>query len=294
MEGPKKIPYNLPSEAVWFITGCSSGLGKSLSQHVIAQGGRLVATARNPSTLSYLPDGPSTLKLALDVTSPASIDAAIGAAVARFGRLDVVVNNAGYLLSGDTENATDADARRSVDTNFWGVVDVTKRAIGVMRDTNPGTGGGQQGGVIMNVTSLGGRVGFPGSAFYNGAKFAVEGFTESVWLELRPEWNVNVCTVQPGAVKTDFVSRSTQKIAPHPAYAAADSPTRVLEGYMNNPDAALAWADAEVMVACMYEVVARGQVIPLRVPLGPDTWGLLKADAEKTLRLLEECKELAL
>jgi len=125
--------------------------------------------------------------LTLDVTSKSSIDAAVAAAVEKFGRLDVVVNNAGYTLSGDTENATDEQERQEIETLFWGPVRISKHAMRVMRDENPKTG--QQGGVVLNVTSLGGFVGWPGAAFYHAGKFALEGFTESVAKEMRPEWN---------------------------------------------------------------------------------------------------------
>ena len=110
MERPNTKPYNLPSDAVWFITGCSSGIGQSLAQLVAKTSHRVVATARSLDSLSVIPAADNVLKLALDVTSASSIDAALGAALERFGRLDVLVNNAGYSLVGNTEAAGDADA----------------------------------------------------------------------------------------------------------------------------------------------------------------------------------------
>ncbi|KAK0715541.1 short-chain dehydrogenase [Lasiosphaeris hirsuta] len=287
--------YQLPTDAVWFITGCSSGIGKALAQHIASKPAhRLVATARTPSTgLAFLPDSPNTLKLALDVTSRASLDAAVAAALERFGRLDVVVNNAGYALVGDTENAADADARRVLDTNFWGTVDLTKHAMRVLREDN-GANGGQQGGVVVNVTSLGGRAAFPGNAFYHAAKFAVEGFTESVAKEVRPEWNVHFCLIEPGGVQTGFVKSGQKTIAPHPAYAAPDTPARVLDSYRENPEATKNWADPDVIAAAIYGVVGSGRVIPLRVPLGPDSWGVLKNANIKDGENLDSLKELAI
>ncbi|KAK3324027.1 short-chain dehydrogenase/reductase-like protein SDR [Cercophora scortea] len=293
MASPAKQEYKFPTNAVWFVTGCSSGIGRALATVIAAKGDRLIATARNVSTLSYLPTSPSILPLALDVTSLPSIDAALSTALSHFHRIDVFVNNAGYSLTGDTENATDAAARRCMDTDFWGTVDITKRALGILRDVNPSTGGGQQGGVIANVTSLGGRIGFPGSAFYHAAKFAAEGFTEAVAKEVRPEWNIHFMLIEPGGVKTDFVGRSTVGIKPHPAYAAADSPARVLERYMKDPVASAAWADPEDIAEAVYGVVEKGGVIPLRLPLGPETWGLLKAENERMVGMLEQTKELA-
>ncbi|KAL8951314.1 MAG: hypothetical protein Q9222_002713 [Ikaeria aurantiellina] len=109
------------------------------------------------------------------------------ATLARFSRIDVVVNNAGYTLAGDTEAAQDGESRAVFDTNFWGMVDVSKRALAIFRDENPKTG--QQGGVVVNVSSLGGWAGFPGQAFYYASKFAMEGWTESVAKELPSSWN---------------------------------------------------------------------------------------------------------
>lgn len=169
------------------VTGCSSGIGFNLASHVSKTSNRVVATARKLSALSSLPEGPNVLKLSLDVTSKASIDAATKAALAKFGRLDVVVNNAGYGLYGDTESTTDEQARKQLDTNFWGAVDITKEAMRIMREENPKTG--PQGGVVVQISSLGGRVGFAGGAFYHASKFALEGFTEAVAKEVHPDWN---------------------------------------------------------------------------------------------------------
>ena len=127
------------------------------------------------------------LKLALDVTSVPAIDSALDATISRFHRVDVVVNNAGYTLVGDTEAAGDAEARALMDTNFWGMVNVTKKALGIMRDENVKSG--QQGGVVLNVSSMGGWFGFPACSFYHASKFAMEGWTEAVAKELPVDWN---------------------------------------------------------------------------------------------------------
>lgn len=147
-----------------------------------------MATARNITSLSAIIDGPNVLKLALDVTSTSSIEVALSETLTKFGRIDVVVNNAGYTLVGDTEAAGDEESRELFDTNFWGMVDGAKKAIGIMRDENA-RGDGQQGGVILNISSMGGFMGFPGSSFYHASKFAMEGWTEAVAKELPVEWN---------------------------------------------------------------------------------------------------------
>lgn len=121
------------------------------------------------------------------MTSPGAIDAALEATLHKFGRIDVVVNNAGYTLYGHTEGAGDREARAVLDTNFWGMVDVTKRCLRIMREENPKSG--QRGGVVLNVSSMGGYAGYQGQAFYHASKFAMEGWTESVAKELPSECN---------------------------------------------------------------------------------------------------------
>lgn len=170
------------------VTGCSSGIGQALAQYIATKtSNRVVATARNINSLASIPDTPNVLKLALDVTSIPAVGSAIDSTLSKFGRIDIVVNNAGYTLCGDTEAAGDGESRALMDTNFWGMVDVTKRALGVMREENSKTG--PQGGVILNVSSMGGWFGFPACTFYHASKFAMEGWTEAVAKELPVEWN---------------------------------------------------------------------------------------------------------
>ncbi|KAL2133302.1 hypothetical protein VTI74DRAFT_2568 [Chaetomium olivicolor] len=178
-----------------------------------------------------------------------------------------------------------------METMFWGTVHLTRHAMRIMREVNPQNG--PQGGVVLNVSSMGGRVAVAGNAFYHAAKFAVEGFTESVSREVRPEWNTHFCLIEPGGVKTDFVDRSMVKIEPHPAYAAPDTPARLLEKYIQDPEASKSWADVGSVTKAMYTIVASGNEIPLRVPLGPDAWGLLKLENEKNAKLLDEWREFS-
>ena len=155
-----------------------------------------MATARKPSALEAIPSNDRILKLEVNVTSVSSIDAALRTTLEKFGRIDVVVNNAGYTLAGDTEGAEDGESRAVLDTTFWGMVDVTKRALGIFRDENPKTG--QQGGVVVNISSLGGWSGFPGQSFYHASKFAMEGWTESVAKEVPASWNSKcICCCVP-------------------------------------------------------------------------------------------------
>ncbi|RYP18880.1 hypothetical protein DL765_003668 [Monosporascus sp. GIB2] len=294
MDAPNTKPYHLPSDAVWFITGCSSGIGQALAQLIVKTPNRLVATARKLDSLSSIPTSDRVLKLELDVTSITSIEAALRATLETFGRVDVVVNNAGYTLVGHTEGATEEEARALMDTNFWGMVDVTKRALGILRDENP-KNGGQKGGVILNMSSMGGWTGFPGSSFYHASKFAMEGFTEAVAKELPTAWNIHLCNIEPGGVQTNYATTSLKHMAKlHPAYADPSYPTNVLMAYKQNEQNRTTWAAPSAVAAAIYQVVSRGKRIPIRVPLGHDSWGMIAKDLEDIKRDLDELKEISL
>ncbi|KAI1127082.1 retinol dehydrogenase 8 [Nemania abortiva] len=293
--------YSLPQDAVWFITGCTSGIGQALAELVASHPtNRLVATARNSSKLSGLfKKSDRVLTVDLDVTSEEAIDAAVNSAVAKFGRIDVMVNNAGYGLMGDTESMLQpkglAKARKVVETDLWGTIRLTVQAVRVFREENPKTG--QQGGVVLNVTSLGGFAGFPGTAFYHAAKFGVEGLTEAISKEVRPEWNIHFCIIEPGGTRTNFAGSGSMDWLPsHPAYAAADSPTRVMEGYVTDPNMQKTWTPAERVAGAMYQVVAgaKDKSIPMRLPLTHGAWLVVKDKVVAVDKELEEVKELSL
>ncbi|KFA55957.1 hypothetical protein S40293_04038 [Stachybotrys chartarum IBT 40293] len=290
--------YQLPEDAVWFVTGCSSGIGLALSQLIISQPKqRLVATARDASKLASLAEGKSRVRtVPLDVTDNDSISAAVESAVKAFGRIDVLVNNAGYGLMGDSESALQpegyAKARKVIETDLWGTTTLSLHAVRIFRDVNPKTG--QKGGVVLNVTSLGGFAGFPGQSFYHAAKFGVEGFTESLNKEVRPEWNIHLSCIEPGGTKSNFVTGSMEWLAPHPAYQAADTPGRLMEGYVRNPNSQTTFTPAENIAAGMYRVVSLGSIIPVRVPLSKAAWMIVKTEAEEVVREMDAVKELSL
>ncbi|KAI0399653.1 short-chain dehydrogenase [Xylaria palmicola] len=294
MDPPNTKPYHLPPDAVWFITGCSSGIGHALAQ-LLAQteGQRVVATARKAAALADIPGGDRVLKLGLDVTSAGSIDAALRAALDRFGRVDILVNNAGYTLAGDTEVAGDEEARALMDTNFWGMVDVSKRVLPIMREENPKTG--QQGGVILNVSSMGGYTGYPGQAFYHASKFAMEGWTESVAKEVPSTWNIHLSNIEPGGVKTNYATSSMKRMArSHPAYADPSYPAQQLLRHVGSEQGRAHWAEPAALAAAIYGVVARGRRVPIRVPLGADAWGMIGKDLEATRADLDDIKDISL
>ncbi|KAF2109898.1 hypothetical protein BDV96DRAFT_615571 [Lophiotrema nucula] len=187
---------------VFLITGTSTGFGQELVKIVLEKGDHVVATARNSSKLSF--DGANSsnsLFVDLDVTKEDSIHKAFDEAVKKFGRVDVVVNNAGYGLSGEFESLTDEQIRQQMEINFFGLINVTRRAIEVMRELKTG-------GVIQQVTSIGGQRGVPLFSIYCASKWAVEGFTEAVSKEVKPEWGIKFTCIEPGGFRTDWAGRS--------------------------------------------------------------------------------------
>lgn len=203
----KKIPV----PQVWLITGSSRGLGRALAQAVLDKGHKLVATARNPAQLADLAGryDDQVRSVALDVTDEQAADSAIKAAFEAFGRLDVLVNNAGYGDVGPIEDTSLADFRAQIETNLFGVINVTKATIPLMRE--------QRSGHILQLSSVGGRVGALGRAPYSAAKWGVEGFSEVLAKEVGP-LGIKVTIIEPGGFRTDFAGSSTTIREGRPEY----------------------------------------------------------------------------
>ena len=185
----------------WLITGTSRGFGRQLAEAVLAAGNNLVATARNTATLDYLAAkyGDQIRPFALDVTDAAQAQAAVDTAIGAFGQLDIVVNNAGYANMNSIENADPDDFRAQVETNLWGVVNVTRAALPVLH--------AQRSGHIIQFSSVGGRLGSPGLGAYQLSKWAVEGFSEVLSKEVAPI-GIKVTIIEPGAFRTDWAGDS--------------------------------------------------------------------------------------
>ncbi|MDG2530023.1 oxidoreductase [Caulobacter endophyticus] len=196
----------------WFVTGASRGLGADIVRAVLAAGDRVVATARNRQGLvdTLGPDADNLLSLALDVTRPDQVQAAVDAALARFGRIDVLVNNAGYGHLSVFEESTAADAQAQYDTNVFGLMHVTRAVLPAMR--------AQRSGRIFNISSVGGIVGGESGTLYCASKFAVEGFSESLAGEVR-RFGIHVTVVEPGFFRTDFLEPTSVR---HASHAIAD------------------------------------------------------------------------
>ena len=181
------------------ITGASTGIGLATAKLFQQQGWNVVATMRSPENDIELSSLPNVLCLAVDVTKVEMIHAAVDRAIAEFGAIDVIVNNAGYALIGAFEACEMADIRAQFETNVFGLMEVTRAVLPHFRQ--------RQQGVIVNVASVGGRVAFPIYSPYHGTKWAIDGFSESLQYELR-QFNIKVKIIEPGAIKTDFYSRS--------------------------------------------------------------------------------------
>jgi NADP-dependent 3-hydroxy acid dehydrogenase YdfG len=176
---------------VWFITGTSSGFGRALAEEVLAKGERVVATARKPEVLRDLtqkyPDTARAVKL--DVTNLEEVKSAISEAINEFGRIDVLVNNAGYALVGAIEETSDEQIRQQFDTNLFGVLNVTREALPILR--------GQKSGHIVNIGSAVGFVAYPSLGYYSATKFALEGLSEALAAEVAPH-GIKTTIVEPG------------------------------------------------------------------------------------------------
>jgi NAD(P)-dependent dehydrogenase (short-subunit alcohol dehydrogenase family) len=257
------------SKPVWFITGCSTGFGRELSVILLKRGYRVVVTARDKAKVDDIVADreKNGLALALDVDKQAQIEAAVKAAEARFGRIDVLVNNAGYGYLAAVEEGDDADVRAMFDTNFFGLAAMTRAVLPIMR--------AQKSGAIVNVSSMGGFIGFPGSGYYAATKFAVEGLSESLSKEVGP-LGIKVIIVEPGPFRTDWAGRSLKTPRkPVDAYAeTAVARRKQIQSY-SGTQAGDPVRGAEAII----DTVERDKP-PLRLPLGGFAYEAMGAEIE--------------
>jgi NAD(P)-dependent dehydrogenase (short-subunit alcohol dehydrogenase family) len=194
-------PVSAGKDRTWFITGASTGFGRVLAEEVLKAGGKVVATARNLDKVrDFEKNYPEMAKaLALDVTDAGQVDSAVTQAIAKFGRVDVLVNNAGYGVAGAIEEVSEAEFMPMFETNVFGLLRVTRAFLPHLRK--------QRSGHILNLSSIGGLVAGPGIGFYNATKFAVEGISEALAAEVAP-LGIHVTIIEPGPFRTDFLGRS--------------------------------------------------------------------------------------
>ncbi|MBS1229697.1 MAG: short-chain dehydrogenase/reductase [Proteobacteria bacterium] len=202
----------MSEKPVWFITGCSTGFGRELARHLLDAGYRTVVTARNPDSLKDLGGHQNALVLKLDVTDQGQIDAAVKAAEEHFGRIDVLVNNAGLGYFAAVEESEDDEVRWMFDVNVFGLGRMTSAVLPGMRKRHSG--------FIVNLSSIAGIRSFPGLGYYNATKHAVEGLSEALWQEVEP-LGIKVMIVEPSGFRTDWAGRSANESAQQIADYAA-------------------------------------------------------------------------
>jgi len=214
---------------VWFITGCSTGFGRELAKEVLEAGYKAVVTARKVSDIEDIvkeyPENAFAVKL--DVTNAEEITAAVEQAKEHFGTIDILVNNAGIGYFGAIEESEDEEVRRMFEINFWGLANMTKAVLPIMRK--------QRSGHILNVASIGGLVGFPAVGFYNATKFAVDGYSDALSKELAP-LGIHVTVICPSGFRTDWAGRSANnsKIVIEDYKATAEANKNNIRGYSGN------------------------------------------------------------
>ncbi|MBV8797067.1 MAG: SDR family NAD(P)-dependent oxidoreductase [Hyphomicrobiales bacterium] len=255
------------SKPVWFITGCSTGFGRELAVILLKRGYRVVVTARDKTKVEDIvaDHDANGLALKLDVDKQDQIDAAVNAAKARFGRIDVLVNNAGYGYLAAVEEGDDADIRAMFDTNFFGLAAMTRAVLPLMR--------AQKSGAIVNISSIGGFIGNPGSAYYAATKFAVEGLSEALSKEVGP-LGIKVLIVEPGPFRTDWGGRSLKTPKkPIDAYAStAIARRRQIQSFSGNQPGDPVRASEAIITAVEQDHS------PLRLPLGAAAYELMGAE----------------
>jgi NAD(P)-dependent dehydrogenase (short-subunit alcohol dehydrogenase family) len=266
----------------WLITGCSRGLGRALAEAVLATGDQLAATARDPRTLADLMavGGDRVIALPLDVADQAAAKRAVSATLDRFGRLDIVVNNAGYGNVAPIEDTSLDDFRAQIETNLFGTIIVTKAAIPVFRE--------QRGGHFFQVSSIGGRAGATGRAPYSAAKFGVEGFSEVLATEMAP-FGVHVTIVEPGGFRTDFAGASTQIAEGDPAYAETVGKTAAMQRDYDGKQPGDPARAAQAIIA-----VSLTEKPPLRLVLGQGAYARAERTDEARLAELRAWRETSI
>ncbi|MFL0181939.1 MULTISPECIES: oxidoreductase [unclassified Mycobacterium] len=247
--------------SVWFITGASRGFGLQIARDLLERGHQVVATARDAATVTEaLGENDNVLAVALDVTDETQARQAVQAAVDRFGRIDVLINNAGRGLLGAVEEATDAEVRAVYETNVFGLLTVTRAVTPVLR--------AQRSGTVVNISSVGGFVSSPGWGVYASTKFAVEALSEALHAELQP-LGIHAMVVEPGYFRTDFLDSSSLQVQQHTIDDYADGPAgkmRITAGERNHDQP----GDPVKAAAAIIDVV-ESERPPVRLLLGNDT-----------------------
>jgi NAD(P)-dependent dehydrogenase (short-subunit alcohol dehydrogenase family) len=273
----------MSEKKVWLITGSSRGLGRKLAESALAQGYRVIATARNTEALKSLNEKyPATAyALKLDVANPAEVRAAIAQASERFGRIDVVVNNAGVGLVAAIEEAADAEIKRSFDINLFGALAVTRAVLPILRR--------QQSGHILNISSFVGLVALPSFGYTSATKFAMEAFSEALAQEVA-HLGIKVTIVEPGLFRTEFNSPQSltvthNQIEDYPSTLKTISLLKSLDGKQPNDPIKAAQAIIKVV---------ESEKTPLRLPLGVDFFRMVQGRLDALQQNFDEWREVTM
>lgn len=257
---------------VWLITGCSSGFGRALAEAALACGDCVVAAARRVDSIDDLA-GDRVLLVALDVTRPDQIDAAVRASLERFGRIDVLVNNAGYSSVGAVEEIDMDDLRVMMETMFFGAVALTRAVLPHMRERGSGA--------IVQMSSQGGQMSFAGGGAYSAAKFALEGLSEALAAEVGPH-GIRTLIVEPGAFRTELMGARFHRSREMDAYAATVGQARA---YLEHADGTQLGDPRKAATAILAALDASDP--PLRLALGADAVDAIRAKHERLRADLE-------
>ncbi|NEQ53194.1 MAG: SDR family NAD(P)-dependent oxidoreductase [Leptolyngbya sp. SIO3F4] len=267
---------------VWFITGASSGFGKAMAEYAIAQGHKVVVTARRKERLDELAQTvPDKVKaISMDVTDRKQIKQGVQQAIDTFGKIDVLINNAGYGIVGALEETPDVEFRKQMETNFFGAIAVTQEVLPHLRE--------QGKGAIVNMSSMGGNMSFGGFSAYSASKFALEGASEALAQEVAP-FGIKTMIVEPGAFRTEFAGQALKHMPKIDAYDDIVGGTREFAKGMDGTQ------EGDPMKAAKaIDKALRSEDTPLRLQLGPDAVEAIKAHAEHLLNELDTWKDVAL
>ncbi|NIL75573.1 SDR family oxidoreductase [Rhodococcus sp. B10] len=269
------------TEKVWFITGTSRGFGREWAIAALDRGDKVAATARDTSTLSDLVDryGDSVLPIQLDVTDRAADFAAVKQAHDHFGRLDIVVNNAGYGLFGFVEEVSELEARDQLETNVFGALWVTQAALPFMRE--------QRSGHILQVSSIGGISAFQNVGLYHASKWALDGFSQSLAQEVE-SFGIHVTLIEPGGFTTDWAGSSSKRATELPAYADVHEAANAARAQRTSKS-----GDPKASARALMKVVD-AEKPPLRVFFGEAPLAIAKADYESRLALWEKWQPVSI
>lgn len=271
----------MTTNKVWLITGCSTGFGKELAVATIKYGYKVVITARNLDSLTEIIKGneENVLALELDVTKYEQIQNVVAAAIERFGKIDVLVNNAGIGYFSSVEEAEKEEIRKMFEINYWGLIDMTNAVLPFMRS--------QRAGHVINFSSIGGLASFPGVGHYNATKYAVEGVSESLAQEVE-SFNIHVTLIEPSGFRTDWSGRSAAR-----KKSEIDEYQTLIAPFVEGQNTGKEPGDPKKAAEAIIQVV-NTDVPPLRLLLGRDAYKVAVNKFTNLLKTIDDWKDVSL